>query len=123
MARILIVDDSPTMRQLLAACLAPLSPDCAEASTGLEAVERLSIEPFDLVFLDINMPDMDGVEVVSFLKTHPSLARIPVVMVTTRAEPGLRERLLAQGVDRYITKPFDPSAVLQAARDLLPAGG
>ncbi|NOY44032.1 MAG: response regulator [Deltaproteobacteria bacterium] len=123
MARILIVDDSPTMRQLLAACLAPMSPDCVEASTGLEAVERLSIEPFDLVFLDINMPDMDGVEVVSFLKAHPSLAKIPVVMVTTRAEPGLRERLLSQGVDRYITKPFEPSAVLQAARDLLSAGG
>ncbi|RMG85490.1 MAG: response regulator [Candidatus Dadabacteria bacterium] len=121
MARILIVDDSPTMRQLLAACLTPLAAELAEASTGLEAVERLTIETFDLVFLDINMPDMDGVEVVAFLKSHPSLARVPVVMVTTRSDPGLRDRLLAQGVNRYITKPFEPDQVLEAARELLAA--
>lgn len=121
MARILIVDDSPTVRQFLAACLTPLAAELAEASTGLEAVEKLSIQPFDLVFLDINMPDMDGVEVVAFLKSHPSLARVPVVMVTTRSDPALRDRLLAQGVNRYITKPFEPDQVLEAARELLAA--
>ncbi|GAB4271175.1 MAG: response regulator transcription factor [Deferrisomatales bacterium] len=122
MARILVVDDSATMRQLLVACLSPLSATCVEASTGLEAVERLTVDAFDLVFLDVHMPDMDGVEVVGFLKRHPTLARIPVVMVTTRKDEVLRRRLAEQGVDRYITKPFVPRDILEAARALLPAG-
>ena len=72
MNQILIVDDSPTIRRMVKASLAALSGGCefVEAASGLEAIERLAIGPVELMVLDLNMPDMHGLEVLGFVRSH-----------------------------------------------------
>jgi two-component system, chemotaxis family, chemotaxis protein CheY len=120
MKNILIVDDSNTMRRMVAASLAGIQETTfLEAATGLEALERLALEPIDLVILDMNMPDMHGLEVLEFLQRYPSYRFIPVIVLTTRGDEESREAALAAGARLYLTKPFLPSALADYARELL----
>jgi two-component system chemotaxis response regulator CheY len=121
--RILVVDDSPTMRRMVMAALRGL-PDATfgEASSGLEAIERLALGPVDLVVLDINMPDMNGIDTIRFLRGHPSYARLPVVVLTTRDDPESQEKALGLGASRYVTKPFAPAALASEVSGLLDDG-
>ncbi|MGH9903004.1 MAG: response regulator, partial [Pyrinomonadaceae bacterium] len=85
MSNILIVDDSPTMRRMVSASLRALGgARFQEASSGLEAIERLALGPVSVMLLDLNMPDMHGLEVLEFLKSHEAYRDIPVVVLTTR---------------------------------------
>jgi two-component system chemotaxis response regulator CheY len=117
---ILVVDDSKVMREMIVACLRGL-PDAmfTHAASGLEAIERLSLAPFDLVFLDLNMPDIGGFEVVEFVRAQDSLRNLPIVVVTTRGDESSRSRALAAGASRFMTKPFDPESLQSVARELL----
>jgi len=120
MPRILIVDDSPTIRKMVRASLRALeSVDFVEASNGLEAIEQVALAPVALLILDLNMPDMHGIDVLKFLRRHPSLREVPVVVLTTRGDDSSREAALAAGATQYLTKPFVPQALLSTARDLL----
>ncbi len=120
MKNILIVDDSSTMRRMVMASLAGLREiRFDEAATGLEAIERLSLAPVDLVILDINMPDMHGLEVLKFLRSYPKYASIPVVVLTTRGDEGTRTAALESGAALYLTKPFQPGTLMAHARSLL----
>jgi two-component system chemotaxis response regulator CheY len=120
MNNILIVDDSPTMRRMVAASLRQLpGASFGEASSGLEAIERLSLSPVDLIVLDLNMPDMHGLEVLGFLRRHQAYSHIPVIVLTTRGDEESRADALAAGASRYLTKPFAPQALAAEARDLL----
>lgn len=120
MKNILVVDDSPTMRRMVMASLR-LLPDVRfdEAGTGLETIERLALNPVDLVILDLNMPDMHGIEVIEFLRGHQSYRRIPVIVLTTRGDDTSRADALAAGATIYLTKPFDPDELMAQARALL----
>jgi two-component system chemotaxis response regulator CheY len=120
MPRILIVDDSPTIRKMVRASLRALeSFDLVEASNGLEAIEQVAIGPVALVILDLNMPDMHGVDVLKFLRRHPGSRAVPVVVLTTRGDDSSRETAIAAGATQYMTKPFVPHMLLSAARELL----
>lgn len=120
MTDVLIVDDSKVMRDMIAACLRPdPSIFVTHAASGLEAIERLSLRPFDLIVLDLNMPDIGGLEVVEFVRAQDKLKDVPVLIVTTRADDGSREAVLAAGASRYMTKPFTPEAILAEVRGLL----
>jgi two-component system chemotaxis response regulator CheY len=125
MVEILVVDDSKVMREMLVACLAGRSEYAfTHASSGLEAIEHLSLKPFQMVLLDLNMPDIGGVEVVEFIRSQDRLRSLPVVIVTTRGDDASRERALKAGATRYVTKPFDPPRI-QSEVDLAlaqPAG-
>ena len=123
MPEILIVDDSKVMREMIAACLRAL-PGAAltQASSGLEAIERLSLKPVDLVVLDLNMPDIGGIEVVEFVRGQDQLGALPIIVVTTRGDEVSRTRALKAGATRFMTKPFTPEAILAEARALLPKG-
>ena len=122
MTRLLIVDDSKVMRDMVAACLRPLERVSFEfAASGLEAIERLSLSDFALVVLDLNMPDIGGVEVVEFIRSQDKLARLPVLIVTTRGDEASRQQVLAAGASKYMTKPFSPEQILSAVRELLQA--
>ena len=120
MPRILIVDDSPTIRKMVRASLRPLdSFDFVEAANGLAAIEQLALGPVALMILDLNMPDMHGVDVLRFLRSHPSSRGVPVVVLTTRGDDSSREAAMTAGATQYLTKLFVPQALLSAAQDLL----
>jgi two-component system, chemotaxis family, chemotaxis protein CheY len=120
MPRILIVDDSATIRKMVRASLRPLDEaEFVEAGNGLEAIEEIALGPVALIILDLNMPDMHGVDVLKFLRRHQGCRDVPVVVLTTRGDEASRETALAAGATQYLTKPFAPQVLLLAARDLL----
>jgi two-component system chemotaxis response regulator CheY len=120
MPRILIVDDSPTIRKMVRSSLKALeSVDFVEAANGLEAIEQVALAPVALMILDLNMPDMHGIDVLKFLRRNPGSRAVPVVVLTTRGDESSREAALAAGATQYLTKPFVPQALLNTARDLI----
>lgn len=120
MPEVLVVDDSKVMREMIAACLRPdPSLTVTQAASGLEAIERLSLKAFDIVVLDLNMPDIGGLEVVEFVRSQDKLRTLPILIVTTRAEDDSRAKVLAAGASRYMTKPFGPAAILGEVQSLL----
>ncbi len=119
-AEVLVVDDSKVMREMISACLRPdANLVITQAASGLEAIERLSLKAFDLLVLDLNMPDIGGLEVVEFVRSQDKLAKLPILIVTTRAEDDSRQKILAAGASRYLTKPFAPAAILAEVQALL----
>lgn len=90
-----------------------------EASSGLEAVERLALAPVDLMILDLNMPDMHGLEVLEFLRSHQAYRHIRVIVLTTRGDEASRADALAAGASLYLTKPFAPQSLAAQAQALL----
>jgi two-component system, chemotaxis family, chemotaxis protein CheY len=120
MPRILIVDDSATIRKMVRASLRELEgAEFVEAGNGLEAIEQIALGPVALIILDLNMPDMHGVDVLKFLRRHQSSRDVPVVVLTTRGDEASRETALAAGATQYLTKPFAPQVLLLAAHELL----
>jgi two-component system chemotaxis response regulator CheY len=120
MYSILVVDDSVTMRRMIIASLRPLSNmQCTEASSGLEAIERLALAPVNLIVLDLNMPDMHGLEVLQFVRSHARYQAIPVIILTTRGDDDSRTAALAAGASQYLTKPFTPQLLAAQVSTLL----
>ncbi len=122
MAEVLIVDDSKVMRDMVSACLKPNAAlRVKHASSGLEAIERLSLDHYDIVVLDLNMPDIGGIEVVEFVRGQDKLRTLPIIIVTTRGDEVSRAKALAAGANRFMTKPFSPEAILSEVVTLLGA--
>jgi len=122
--RILIVEDSPTMRALLNSALEGLEipVKITEASSGFEALRCLPRESFDLIVTDINMPDINGLELVAFAKNNNAYRSIPLVIVSTEGAERDRERGLELGADAYLVKPFEPENLREVVVDLLSRG-
>jgi two-component system chemotaxis response regulator CheY len=122
MKRLLIVDDSKLMRDMVAACLRPLGAVSFEfAGTGLEAIERLALAGFDLVVLDLNMPDVGGIEVIEFVRSQDHLRELPILIVTTRGDDDSKARVLEAGASGFLAKPFAPAQILEQVQRLLPS--
>jgi two-component system chemotaxis response regulator CheY len=119
--KVLIVDDSPTIRKMVRASLRTLPATFVEAANGLEAIEQIALGPISLIVLDLNMPDMHGVDVLKFVRSHKTCRDVPVIVLTTRGDEESRNTALAAGATQYVTKPFVPQVLLSAARDLFPA--
>ncbi len=121
MQQILIVEDSATMRSLLAAALEDLGipVKITEATSGFEALRCLPREEFDLVVTDINMPDINGLELVSFMKNNEKYRSIPMVIVSTEGSERDQAKGIELGANAYIVKPFEPEALRKIARELL----
>jgi two-component system chemotaxis response regulator CheY len=119
--RILIVEDSSTMRALLVSALEnlPMPVKVTEAESGFGALRSLARESFDLIVTDINMPDINGLELVSFVKSNPAHRSIPLVIVSTESSERDRDKGLGLGADAYLVKPFTPEALQQVVEDLL----
>jgi two-component system, chemotaxis family, chemotaxis protein CheY len=118
--KVLVVDDSKVMREMIVACLRGVDGlEFSQAASGLEAIERLSLSSFDLMMLDLNMPDIGGFEVVEFVRSQDTLKELPIIVVTTRGEEATRSRALALGASRFITKPFQPEELVAELRSLL----
>lgn len=120
MKPIVIVDDSPTIRRMVRASLAALPASrFVEAGTGLEAIEQLTLGPVGLMVLDLNMPDMHGLEVLRFVRRHPIYRGLPVIVLTTRGDEESRAAAMHAGATAYLTKPFVPQVLAQHAAELL----
>jgi two-component system chemotaxis response regulator CheY len=120
MKKVLVVDDSATMRRMVIAALSPIGELTFEqAVSGLDAIERVTLMPVDLVLLDLNMPDMHGLEVLRFIRGQDALRDLPVVILTTRGDEDSRTAALRDGATLYLTKPFAPAAIASELRPLL----
>ena len=120
--RILLVDDHMLNRRVARLFLAPAGYAIVDAENGVQALERLAAEAFDLVLLDIHMPVMDGLETLKRIRADPSAwSSIPIIALTADAMSGDRERYLDEGMDGYLSKPIDKQALLAEMARLLTA--
>ena len=104
----LVVEDSNTTRSLIKSAIEEIDDiNTFEASTGFEALRLLPQQTFDLIVMDINMPDINGFELINFVKTNDNYKNIPVVMVSTERSGAEKEKGMALGAFAYLTKPFD----------------
>ena len=116
---VLIVDDDPFIRKLIVTTLEGVSTfQLHQASDGEEAVEAARREAPRLVFLDIDMPRLDGIEACRRMRADPAMAGARIVMLTASADDSARERAAAAGADRFLTKPFSPLDLLRLVDDL-----
>ncbi|WP_017305615.1 response regulator [Spirulina subsalsa] len=120
MKRILVVDDSATMRKMVIASLRDLPGfTFSEAANGLEAIEQMQNSPFDLMVLDLNMPDMHGLDVLRFVLSHPDYQATPIVILTTKGDPESKSEALSAGASCYLTKPFQPKSLAEQIQELV----
>jgi signal transduction histidine kinase len=112
--RILVADDRPANRQMLCQYVAQLGHSAAAADNGRAVLELLRAESFDLVLLDVIMPELDGYQVLERLKADPRLSEVPVIVVSGLDEVDSAVRCIERGAEDYLSKPFDP--VLLRAR-------
>jgi two-component system chemotaxis response regulator CheY len=112
--KILSVDDSGTMRKIIGRSVHVVGYDLLEASNGLEALELLATrgEEIALVILDVNMPEMDGMETLVRIKADPALKAIPVMMLTTDSDRSRIIQAVQAGAANYLTKPFSQDDLL-----------
>ncbi len=119
MVKVLIVDDSQTLRQMVSELLTKQAIKVIEAASGLEALEKIQEAPPDLVIVDLVMPQMNGYELCRFLKNNPATQRIPVLICSTKSQDFDRYWGMKQGADAYLTKPFQPAELLRTIEVLL----
>jgi DNA-binding response OmpR family regulator len=117
--RILIVEDEESLLKLETILLTVKGYEVSGATTGKAALEKLSAGTFDLVLLDIMLPDIDGYAICSRIKEDPLHAGIPVVMLTARKSTEDQERGTSCGADAYLTKPFKSAMIIEVIERLL----
>ncbi|MBT1071652.1 response regulator [Pelotalea chapellei] len=109
---ILIVDDSKTMRAMLVSTIESINNyNIVEASTGFEALRLLPREKVDLILTDINMPDINGLELLSYLRNNPNYQEIPVIIISSEGSQKDIDKGKQLGANDYVIKPFDPARV------------
>ena len=107
MKTILIVEDSVTTRALIRAVIDELGDfETVEASSGFEALKMLPMQDYDLIITDINMPDINGIELISFVRSNPRYRLLPIIIVSTERSEEDKKRGMALGATAYVTKPF-----------------
>ncbi len=121
MLHILVVEDSSTMRALLGSALEGLGEvvKVTEADSGFEALRALPRAEYDLIVTDVNMPDINGLELVSFVKGNAVYRDIPLIIVSTERSSRDRDKGLELGADAYLVKPIEPADLREVARDLI----
>lgn len=112
MKRILAVDDSASMRQMVGFTLKNAGYDVTEAKDGQEALDIAKTSEFDVIISDVNMPNMDGIELVTNLRTLPQFKFTPILMLTTESGAGKKGEGKAAGATGWIVKPFNPEQLL-----------
>lgn len=120
MPNILIVEDSPTMRQLITFAMKRIAnSNVIEATDGVDALKKLSSEKVDLILADINMPVMDGLKLVSLVRSNPAYKDIPIIIVTTEGAEEDRKRAIAIGANSYLTKPIQTQELIRLVNSFL----
>jgi two-component system chemotaxis response regulator CheY len=125
--KILVVEDSFSMRTFVRSALESGTVDLGEvdvveASGGFEALRLLPRGPYDLVITDINMPDINGLELIQFVRNNEHHRSTPILLISTQSSERDRSRALALGADGYVVKPFAPEELTARVKDLLEKG-
>lgn len=116
----LVVEDSPTMRQLITFALKRIpGSKVVEANDGIDALKKLSQNKVDLILTDINMPIMDGLKLVSMVRNDPAFKNIPIIIITTEGAEEDRKRGLALGANAYIAKPIQTQDLLNVVNQIM----
>lgn len=119
MSTILVVDDSPTLREMISTLLHKTGLTISVAKDGQEAKEMIAADPPDLVVLDVVMPNMNGYELCRWVKTNPATQDVLVVLCSSKSEEFDRYWGIKQGADAYVIKPFRPNDLLSTVKTLL----
>lgn len=124
MPNILVVEDSPTMRQLISFAMKRIANSrVIEATDGVDALKKLSSDKIDLILCDINMPVMDGLKLVSLVRGNPTFRDIPIIMVTTEGAEEDRKRAIAIGANAYLPKPIQTQELIKMVNTYLAGSG
>jgi len=119
--KVLVVEDNNAMRNLIATALDQhLDVDVYEAENGFAALKLLPENEFQVILTDINMPDINGLELISFLRQHPSYRDVPILIITTEAGEEDRKRGLSIGANGYLVKPFTEGDLVNLVQQNLP---
>jgi two-component system, chemotaxis family, chemotaxis protein CheY len=117
---LLVVDDSATTRMLISLTLKKEGVyRIVEVSNGREAVDKLSVEAVDCVLTDINMPQMNGLDLISYIRSQHREPKLPIIVITTQGEEESRDKGMAQGANAYLTKPISGPKLVSLVRELL----
>ena len=117
---VLVVEDSAAMRSFIASTVEEVEGVAAsQAASGFEALKILPKRPFDLIITDINMPDINGLELIRFIRDNQRYRETPLIIISTETSQRDRERGLALGANAYLVKPFEPSALKEVVERYL----
>jgi two-component system chemotaxis response regulator CheY len=118
--RVLVVEDSATMRGFVTAALESGGPfSVTQAESGFQALKVLPRAHYDLIITDINMPDINGLELVRFIRDSEQHKQTPLIIISTDGREADRDRGMRLGANAYLTKPFQPEQLLETVRSLL----
>lgn len=118
--KILIAEDSLTMRSLIISTIAAMGHyETVEAANGFEALRILPREKVDLIITDINMPDINGLELVSFIRNNENYRSTPLIIISTEGSERDREKGMSLGANAYLVKPFAPDQLQLLIREYL----
>lgn len=120
MKTILIVEDSATTRSLIRAVIDEIGEyETVEAESGFEALKMLPQQAYDLIVTDINMPDINGLELINFVRNNPRYNHLPIIIVSTERSEEDKKRGMALGATAYVTKPFKSSELQEIIKKIL----
>jgi len=119
MATVLTVDDSPSIRQMIKVTLEPAGHNVIEAGDGAQGLARCQASRPDLVITDLNMPTMNGLELIRALRKLPALTGLPIVFLTTESNDAVKQEAKSAGATGWITKPFKPEQLLSVVAKLV----
>ncbi len=118
--KVLLIDDSSIMRMMVKSLLKQVDlTDIVEAGNGLEGLKAVAEQAIDVIFLDLHMPEMDGMEFLKRLRATPEYASIPVVVLSSDTEESQAQEAKKQGANSYITKPFRVEALRATLDEVL----
>ena len=116
---IMIVDDSASLRQVVAIALKGAGYEVLEACDGKDALAKLSGQKINLIISDVNMPNMDGISFVKAVKQLPNYKFTPIIMLTTESQESKKQEGQAAGAKAWVVKPFKPEQMLNAVSKLV----
>lgn len=117
--RIMTVDDSPSVRQMVSFTLQNAGYEVVESEDGQEALIKLDNGPVDMVITDLNMPNMDGIELIREVRKNPRLRFIPIIMLTSESQESKKQEGKTAGATGWIVKPFKPEQLLAVVKRVL----
>jgi two-component system, chemotaxis family, chemotaxis protein CheY len=117
--KILTVDDSPSIRQMVKLTLSGAGYDVSEAGNGLEGLNAAKATAVDMIVTDINMPVMSGLGLIRVLRKLPAYRGVPILFVTTESDPGMKQEAKAAGATGWITKPFQQAQLVAVVKKVL----
>ncbi|NJC89321.1 MAG: response regulator [Desulfuromonas sp.] len=119
--RVMAVDDSATVRQVLHMTLEGAGYEVVEAIDGKDALDKLGRTSVDMMVTDLNMPNMDGIDLIKHVRQSPGNRFMPIIMLTTESQPEKKQEGKAAGASGWIVKPFKPEQLLAVIRMICPA--